>query len=363
MTGPDWKIGVEVELLAPRGTSRRDLADRIAADVGGRVRRGLHPQSEPSLVPGMTVFESLTPSFEVLDAEGRTAVRLVDDLTLVDDLAREAAPKPGWWRIVGDDARWMRLCAKYAEPEADLPAAIAPFAAVLGTRPTPGPGGTWRVADEAGASIALAAPLPGERERPCELITAPIARDHEATLDRWLAHARALGFTAPAEGAVHLHFDGAPFRSARAMTRLVAFHAAFGEVLRRRVRTNPRCRRLGPHEAAVRDLVAEPGFAEASWEAARARLAAVTPSKFVDLNLRNVVFEHPTKPTIEVRILPVWTEAAPIVDAMCLFAAFFRQFVLGPRPIPDAPAGDATLTAVIASLDLPARAAARWGQP
>ena len=359
MSAVGWKIGVEVEALAPRGASRRDLADLVAKDVGGRVRRVFHPQSEPSLVPGTPVFESLTPGFLVERPGGEVVARFLDDLTLIDDLDRHAAPKPGWWRVVGDDARWLRLCARRADPEGELPAALTAFAGLFGTEPAGGPGGTWRIADDAGAAIVLAAPLPGERERPCEIVTAPLSEDHEVKLERLLAPARALGFVAAAEGAVHLHFDGAPFTSARAIARIVAMHAAFGEALRRTVGTNPRCRRLGPHEPALRELVQTPGFTALPWDVARGRLLAVAPSKFVDLNLRNLVLALATKHTLEVRTLPVWMDAAPIVDAMHLFEALFRKYVLGEAEIPAAPVDD--LRPVLAGLGLPDRAAARWG--
>ena len=90
-----WKIGVEMELLAPRGSSRRALAERLAADVGGRVRPYFCPQTEPSLVPGSPVFNNLTLGFEVIDGQGQQVACCVDDLTLQDDLDRNCPPLPG----------------------------------------------------------------------------------------------------------------------------------------------------------------------------------------------------------------------------------------------------------------------------
>jgi len=55
-----WTIGVEIELLAPRGASRRTLAE-----VYGTPRAFFHPQSELSAVPDTPVFENLTLGFEV----------------------------------------------------------------------------------------------------------------------------------------------------------------------------------------------------------------------------------------------------------------------------------------------------------
>lgn len=51
-----WRIGVEIELLAPRGLSRQDLAEAIARSSSGSVRRYFHPQSELSKVPGAPVL-------------------------------------------------------------------------------------------------------------------------------------------------------------------------------------------------------------------------------------------------------------------------------------------------------------------
>ena len=68
MSDIDWKIGVEIELLAPKGTSRETLAKRVAERVGGTVTRIFHPESETSAVPGQPVFENLTLGYRVTDA-------------------------------------------------------------------------------------------------------------------------------------------------------------------------------------------------------------------------------------------------------------------------------------------------------
>ena len=98
-----WKIGVEIELIAPRGSSRRALAEALAGP-GGAVRTVWFTQSEPAEVPGTPIFHNLTQGFDVTDAAGRRVARLVDDLTLVADLNRTAAPQPGWYRIVSGGA-------------------------------------------------------------------------------------------------------------------------------------------------------------------------------------------------------------------------------------------------------------------
>jgi len=215
MTQLGWRVGVELELMAPAGRTRRDLAVALAG-AGGLVEPFFHPQSEPSLVEGMTVFETLTLGFRALDSAGRPVASCVDDLTLRDRLDPTAPARPGWYRIVSDDLRLLHLVRRLAEPTEGAHAAVLPTAAVFGTRPTPGPGGMWRVVDEIGSPVCIAAPVPGERERPCEIVTPPIEPDanFEATITRLLKTAVSLGFPVPTEAATHLHLDAASLASA-----------------------------------------------------------------------------------------------------------------------------------------------------
>lgn len=321
-----WTIGVEVELLAPRGASRRTLAEAIAAQCGGAVHAIFHHQSEPSLAPGMTTFENLTLGFEVRDADGATVARCVDDLTLQDDLDRQAAPAPGWFRIVSDDARLLRLIARTGRADAGPAAALAPLAALFGAPlDHVDEHGMVRLVDETGAPVAIAAPLPGERERPCELVTPPMARDHAGRLEALLAPARALGFTLAKESATHIHFDAGPLRSARVVRNLVRLLEERGEALKRAVGVNPHCRRLGAWPAALRETVEAPDFADLSWPEAQGRLKTLGLTKYCDFNLRNFVHDTPGKPTFEVRVLPGLCDAQPILTAAARFEALLRE--------------------------------------
>jgi len=74
------RTGFEIELLAPPGSDRQ--ADVIAARAGGHVRRGPHADSRPSPVPG-------------------------------------SQPRPGhrgWYRLVTDDVRLLRLVRRHVDP-------------------------------------------------------------------------------------------------------------------------------------------------------------------------------------------------------------------------------------------------------
>src|ERR1700759_2167491 len=116
--------------MAPVGSSRRVLAHELAALRGGRVRPVWHHDSEPSLVPGLGRFRTLTQGFQVYRASGAPLCTLVDDVTLVAGLDPRAPAPPGWWRILTDDARLLSLLAAHSDPGGDLDTALDATAAL-----------------------------------------------------------------------------------------------------------------------------------------------------------------------------------------------------------------------------------------
>jgi len=332
-----WKKGFEIELMAPHGRSRRDLAKRIADRADGRVRTVFYPQSEPSLVPGMPVFENLVLGFEVLDGAGQRIALCVDDLTLRHGLNPQAAPVPGWMRILSDDARLLDLVTRHCDPDAALSDALAPIAALFGTDVEHTEDGIAKVVDSAARSIAMVAPLPGERERPCEIITPPYEDDPQPALAALLADADALGFTVPKEAAIHIHFDATPLCSARIMARLIGVLEQHGDFLRRLVGTNPDCVRLGPIAADITALARSDAFHAADWNEARTILADAKPTKYADFNLLNIAHNLPGKHTFEARIFPGSMDVeeimanARLMEAILVWASDERQPALPTR--------------------------------
>jgi hypothetical protein len=322
-----WKIGVEVELVAPRGASRRDLAEALARSRGASVRPFFHPQSELSLVPDLPVFENLTLGFEVIDDQGLPAARYVDDLTLQDDLEPTAAPKPGWYRVVSDDTRFLALVRRLGRADGTPLDAVAPVARLFGTEPEVFDDGTIRVTDDTLAPIVIAMALPGERERPCEIVTAPLTKDHGKELERLLGPAREHGFRIARESATHVHFDGAPLCSPRVFRALVLTLEHWGPMLKALVSTNPACRRLGAWPEALLASVEAPDFVALPWSEARARLSEVGLTKYCDFNLRNLVHDITGKHTFEVRVLPGMIETETILEHAALFEGILRACV------------------------------------
>lgn len=319
------RIGVEVELVAPEGLSRSDLALLVAADHGGSVASFFHHQAEPSAAKNVPVFETLMQGFAARNGRGETVAQFIDDVTLQADLDRAAPARPGWYRIAADDLRLLRLIERHVDSAAPLETVLDPVAPLFGGAVAEKPGGIRMLADTDGAPIALAAPLPGERERACEIVTPPLAGNHFAALDALLAPAREMGFFLPHEGAVHLHFDGRPLQNAAVLQRVIRALEEQRAALREASATNPACRRLGPQPQAVLDTIFAPDFAALSWPQAVARLAEAGPTKYCDFNILNLLGRNPRKLTLEVRILGPSLDTAWILDRAKIFATLFCQ--------------------------------------
>ncbi|MEV0898779.1 amidoligase family protein [Actinoplanes sp. NPDC049802] len=338
------RIGFEIELMAPPGVSRRTLALDLAGRCGGSVRPVWHHDSEPSLVPGLGRFLNLTQGFEVRRRDGSPLCTLVDDITLKHGLDPRAPATPGWFRVLTDDGRLLRLLSARCDPGTTLPRVLEPAAELWGTT-IERHGDVHRLDDAAGATIALASPAGGERERPCEIVTPPLTENHHAELSSLLTTARELGFTVPREAAVHLHVDGGPFRSPAALANLIRLFAHWREPLRTLLATNPACRRLAPlPETLVRAVAGSPTTSELR-EAAKA--GHIT--KFFDINLTQVLTDDPPlRDTVEIRILPGSIDASEIVHRAALVELLLDR-CLDPTPIPAGPPSPDALLEMAAS--------------
>lgn len=355
MSDIGWKTGFEIELLAPAGKSRRDLAQAIAQKAGGHAKRCFYPQSEPSVVEGTPVFENLILGFNAYDLKGDLIATCVDDLTIRHDLDQMRESLADWYRIVSDDARLLRLVMAQCDPDADRQSVLLPVADLFGTDLVE-EDDLVRLADSMSAPIALAASLPGERERPCELITPPIEVNHRERLQSLLIAAEDLGFTVPVEAAVHVHFDAQRLCNAQVFSHLVQALSRHGPQLRRLVSTNPNCVRLAPVPTWLTKVTKTEAFQRMEWGDACALLKENKLSKYCDYNFLNLVHAFPGKNTFEVRIFPGSMDAAQIVEFASLFEAILNWCI-------DAPSGskpERRLKHFIAALPLSADSKQKW---
>lgn len=324
-----WKVGVELELLAPVGSNRYLLAEAIAQSFGDYdVIPMFHYESEPSKIEGQPIFENLTLGFEVLDPSGSLIAKCVDDLTIQHELDDSAAPKPGWFRIVSDDKRFLRLVDRYVDWEQGYPGLLEPLSGVFGAPLQHLEEGLVSLYDTGGDSIFIGAPLPGERERPCELITAPMLSDREELLARMTSLAQTLDFQIPREGALHLHFDAQILKNTSIFKRLVLFFVKWGEPLKTLVKLNPYCKRLGPWDPSLLSLVEQSDFESLSWSEACERLKHVELTKYCDFNLLNLVRGSALKDTFEIRIFRATLNLEEILMNIHLFEALLKAIVL-----------------------------------
>ena len=298
------RIGFEIELLAPRGKSRFDLADAIAKFYSGRTKRVFHPQAEPINIPNNPIFENLTLGFEIHSSSDELIALCLDDLTLQADLNKSISPKDNWYRIVSDDSRLLQLVACQVDAELPITNALTKIADLYHTTVESDSHGMKRVVDLAGQTIAIAAPLPGERERACELVTAPIQNNHQNQLDSLLNIAKSLCFTIPSEGATHLHFEAFEFYSAHVIRNIINLFGAYDKILMALFQTNNKCIRLGEWHHSIYDLVEKPFFPSLTWQKVKDEFKRLPLTKYCNYNLVNIIHEIPEKPTFEVRILP-----------------------------------------------------------
>jgi hypothetical protein len=326
------RIGFEIELLAPPDGSRSDLAAEIARLEGGSVRPVFHGDSQPSLVPGMGHFLTLTQGFAVDGPGGEVLCTLVDDITVRAGLDPGAPPRSGWSRILSDEARLLRLAERYCDPAAGPAEVLDPLAEVFGV-PTEPLGDVVRLNDASGATVAVATGLPGERHRPCEVVTAPLAQGHREALEALLAPARSLGFVVPEEAAVHLHLDGAPFRTVATFCNVVRLFARWREPLWRLLDTNPRCQRLAAVPEPMVALAEDPATGRLGWEEFVGQVRGTGLRKFMDVNLTQLVAPRPIRDTLEVRILPGSRDGATIVHQAAVVERLLER-CRDERPLP-----------------------------
>ena len=230
--------GFEWELVAPKGQSRYDLATTIAKKQNAKVETFFHRQLEPDVTNQRRIFHNLTKGFKVVNDEKQWICSVVDDLTLQNDFDKNIAPLEGWYRVISDDSRLLRLVEHHCNPDEPTAVLLEPIAELYRSRVTDFQS-LRRVCDSDGQAIVAAAPYPGERERATELISAPIDSNHFEIINGLLTTASDLGFQPAKEAATHIHFNGEEFKSATCLSRLILFFARHRKALMSYLRTNP----------------------------------------------------------------------------------------------------------------------------
>jgi hypothetical protein len=313
--GEGSRTGFELELLAPSGLTRFDFAHALAEELDGRVRYGLKYISEGLYRPRTPICD-LTPSAVVEDNKGRALFSLVDDVTIKDNLHGGAPTLPGFFRVVLDDLRmalWLENKALGVEPNPHsllLPLLYTFDGQILGQGQGEAKHEAHRaVVDPWGNTLAVVALYPGERERVCEVVTAPLSREERReAVELVLGVAKKLDFSIPREAALHLHFDAGPWKESRRLRTLITEVTSLRKLLLKDLQPNPHCTRLGPFDyALVRAAQSHPD--DEDFAALCERIEGEKPTKYVDVNILGVIRERPKQPTLEFRCLPMTLDA------------------------------------------------------
>jgi hypothetical protein len=299
-------VGLELELLAPKGHTRVSFARALARRVKGRVEFGFKYFSEGTLADGRPLCR-LSLAARVVERDGRVLATLVDDNTIRAGLAAKPAART---LHATDDLRLALLAERvsWSETEADRLRALA--ALFDGFED----GGTLH--DAFGNPVVIALTEPRSWHRVCELVTRPLEGDRErrTLVELALSTASDLGCTIPASAALHAHYDAAPWRDVKRLSRLVMEHAARRDAWWAALSPNPGCLKLAPFPADMVRVARQPGRVAFSTFAAALRLAGA--AKACDLNVLGVIEPHPRQPTLEVRCLPMSLEVDDMLSSL-----------------------------------------------
>lgn len=293
------RVGLELELLAPEGSTRLTLARALASKWGARVQSGFKYHGAGFLPEGRPDCR-LSEAFRVVRGKEVLAT-LVDDPTIVDDLDSRDERRVPLART--DDVRlalWLERRSWAASSSKRLSALVKEFDA----REVDGV-----VFEPLGHPLVAWTTEPAQRQRVCEVVLPPLTGPALGrALQEVCAVASKLGFLIPAEGAVHAHFDAAAFRSTKALRRLMSRWMKERSTALRVLEPNPRCRKLGPYDDAVMRVVkqADDALPFATFAAA---LELAGLHRAVDVNVLGVVERFPKQPTVEVRCLPSTLDA------------------------------------------------------
>jgi hypothetical protein len=286
------RVGIELELLAPRGASRETLARALARATKKQLEYGFKFHGAGFLPDGR-------PDCRLTDAVRVPGVAtLVDDPTLSVDAGGERLQ-----RARADDVR-LALWAERHCWATSRSRRLSPFLTAFDATRS-----AQRVIDPLGHPLLVLDADDAGRERACEVVLVPLGRPAlKKALRQVCALAAALGFTVPREGAVHAHYDAAPFRTTRGLRALILQFTRERDALLAALQPNPHCTKVGPFPRDV-VRVAEESTDRTAFGTLRAALALAGLQREVDLNLLGLVEPFPRQPTIELRCFPATLDA------------------------------------------------------
>lgn len=322
--GPQSLTGVELELIAPEGRSRRDLAERLAGSPE-RLQYGLKFYHLGDFDERGRPVSRLTPAYRVLDGEGVPWLTLVDDPTLRGGLPEGTEPFPGnTFRT--DDVRIAKWIERHCWSDSDDTASIfARLAETFEGRWLDDEGVPVALVDRYGHALVRRMLGPLSAPRACELVTRPLSRDERVeALEVMLRAARELGFTPFGACGLHLHFDAAPWRSTPRLTALIRDVHRDTAAYRRDPLAHPGSKFLGPFPDKVLRIAHE-APADLPFDVLASALSMAGTIKHLDVNLLGAIETTPVQPTLEIRCLRATIEMEELLGAVDRWERFLLR--------------------------------------
>lgn len=318
------KCGYELELLAPAGETRYTIATYLAKHYSCQVTPFFHRESDlwPKSLHSKP-FYCLTRGFR-LEKDGSWQFKVVNDMTIGKQIDLEKSIEEDWYHLLSDDIRLIDLMHSHCDPNAKTPVILLPIAKLFRTTIQKN-NDIFQVIGPRSSLICASHRFFGDRNRICELVTAPIHNNHKETLQKVLALMIQKGCTIPEEAAFHIHFDAIDFYTPPLLLRLIRYFHVWSNILKALIPPNPNCTRIGAYAATVIDYAFDKKNQSLSWSQTTDSLKKLGAQKYCDfnfVNVLNVAKDNPQKRTIEIRTIPMTFDADALVAATGLFSGF-----------------------------------------
>ena len=317
------KAGYELELLCPPGLTRLSVAQAIASKFKLALVPCFHRESE--LWPGAdnaTPYYCLTKGFELFE-KNQWQFRVVNDMTVKDSIDLAVTESPEWFHVLTDDIRFIDLIRRHCNAGEPCASILSPIARLFNSEVKLSDG-IYSVTGLDSKLVCGAHSKATDRNRICEIVTAPITENHHEKLSEILQIATSMGCVVPKEGAFHIHFDGEPHANSSGLLRVIRYFYVWSDVLKALIPPNPHCTRLGEYSAEIVDYSFNRDNALKDFARVKSDLKALSPTKYCDFNFTNILIGNLNKFTIEVRVIPMLLDSAALSAASDLYSSFMN---------------------------------------
>ena len=320
--------GFELELIAPPGQSRKDLAQALARRCNGTVRCGMKMLTLTIDDRGDWLGScELVPAYRVIDSQGRLRFQLEDDFSINAELDVAAAPSQEAWRLTCDDSRLAGLAERQVSGDSEaevLQNFLLLFSAHLDPPLADHPG-LRPIVDSYGHLVAVHGRYGKERERVCEVVTRPLhPEERREVLESVIEEANALGFGPAKEGSVHVHYDAEPWRDPGTLCHLIQRWSSERTELLAKLEPNPATPQWRGGFSSEVQAVADQG-ADLPFTTLATNLLKAGLKKRSDLNLLGIARPGHRQATLETRVLPMSLDLAEFWSKLEILEAFLQD--------------------------------------